>query len=199
MAEEKNNSELAKALNQFQSKAPVIEKRKTAKIPTKNGSSYEYKYADLADIWAKIRKPLTECGLMVIQMPTTLNGDHALKTIVMHSSGEKLQDTMRLPVEREASPQALGSAITYAKRYMLGAALGLVTEDDDDARQLQLVTQEEIYLLKKAAFKTGITTAQQFEDLIYQLTGKPSKRIPTNDFDAVMKQIEEMGAEQANG
>jgi hypothetical protein len=29
-------------------------------------------------------------------------------------------------------PQGMGSAVTYARRYTLGATLGIVTEDDDD-------------------------------------------------------------------
>lgn len=194
-----NGSNLAAALNKFQSIAPTISKRKKAKIPTKSGSSYEYKYADLADIWDAIRKPLTDCGLSVVQVPTTLTGEHALKTILLHESGDRLQETMRVPADRDASPQNLGSAITYSKRYMLSAMLGLVTEDDDDGEQLRIASPEEVYLLKKESFKRGITTSQQFEDLIYQLSGKPSRRLLATEFDVTMSQIKEMENDEANG
>ena len=49
----------------------------------------------------------------------------------MHESGEWLEDTYTVtPVD--ARPQSVGSAITYARRYALGAILGIATESDND-------------------------------------------------------------------
>ena len=49
---------LAEALVAFQASVPTIPKNRTAKIPTKNGGSYSYSYADLTDILEAIRQPL---------------------------------------------------------------------------------------------------------------------------------------------
>jgi hypothetical protein len=55
----------------------------------------------------------------------------------MHESGEFMEGTLDLdPADR--SPQSLGSAITYARRYGLGAMLGVATDEDEDGK---LVTQ----------------------------------------------------------
>jgi len=75
-----------------------------------------------------IQKPLEESGLCFSQMP---DGE-GLTTLLIHSeSGEYLQSTYKMaPVKTD--PQSLGSAITYARRYALGAILGLNIDTDDD-------------------------------------------------------------------
>lgn len=125
--------ELAKALVKFQSVVPVIPKNQTAKIPMKAGGSYSYKYADLADIWEAIRKPLKECGLAVTQMLGELNGDDVIYTKIWHESGEVEEKPFRIPTNGK-TPQEVGSVVTYYKRYALGAALGISTEEDDDGK-----------------------------------------------------------------
>ena len=52
----------------------------------------------------------------------------------MHAeSGEYIQATYQMPIAKVNDPQAVGSAITYARRYALGAILGLAIDEDDDA------------------------------------------------------------------
>ena len=124
---------LAKAL--IAAVFPPIPKTKTAQIGT-----YSYKYADLADIRSVTAPVLKENGLVVTQMTGYDDGRPTLTTMVLHASGQWIADTMLLPVPTNGTAQALGSAITYSRRYAYSAALGLVTEDDDDgaaASQLQ--------------------------------------------------------------
>ena len=40
-----------------------------------------------------------------------------------------------MPIAKENDPQAMGSAITYARRYALGAILGLNIDEDDDGEK----------------------------------------------------------------
>lgn len=90
---------------------------------------FRNKYATLDSIVAMARPILNKHGLAVTQAVTT--GD-VLETIIHHSSGERAtvgQMTLRLD---KPSMQGLGSAITYARRYSLGAVLGITTDDDDD-------------------------------------------------------------------
>jgi hypothetical protein len=51
-------------------------------------------------------------------------------TRLQHDSGEWIEQTIYLPVPQQ-TPQAYGSAITYAKRYQLQSMTGLPSEDDD--------------------------------------------------------------------
>jgi hypothetical protein len=91
---------------------------------------YGSKYADLATVWAAIRKPLTDNGLSVIQEPGTDNGKITLTTTLLHSSGEYIRSVISMPVTK-SDAQGYGSAITYARRYALQSIAGIAPEDDD--------------------------------------------------------------------
>jgi len=124
---------LAAALVAFQGEVPTIPKNRTAKIPTKTGPGFSYRYADLSDMLAAIREPLRRNGLAVTQMLAAASSPAvmAIKTKVWHESGQAESETFEFPVAGR-SPQEIGSLITYMKRYALGAALGISTDDDDD-------------------------------------------------------------------
>jgi hypothetical protein len=74
---------------------------------------------------------LAKHGFAFWQMPEhTSEGRHTLTTQVCHKEGGFFKSTMLLPETKDA--QALGSALTYCKRYALSAILGIVTDEDDD-------------------------------------------------------------------
>lgn len=91
---------------------------------------FKKKYCSLPNILDAIKDPLQEAGLCFSQHP---QGQDELETLLIHAdSGEFLQSSYHIaPVKND--PQALGSAITYARRYALGAILGLTIDEDDDA------------------------------------------------------------------
>lgn len=124
MLQSESITELAKALAKFQSE--VTGAKKGGKNP--HFRSY---YTRLQDAWDAIREPLTSCGLSVTQWPSGA-GDSAVSvtTQVTHTSGEWMRSTLTLPVEKK-NAQGFGSAITYASRYALLAAVGLPPMDDD--------------------------------------------------------------------
>ena len=93
-----------------------------------NNPFFKSKYADLASIFDEIRPKLAATGLAVSQWPQS---DGSLVTILMHESGEWLEGTYTMR-PADSKPQSLGSAITYARRYALGAILGVASEEDDD-------------------------------------------------------------------
>lgn len=124
---------LAKALSQAQAEYPVIPKNKVAKVKMKTGGEYSYRYADIADVIKAVAPTNAKYGLCFVQIPQTVNRQHQLVTTVMHESGEFLEGTLDMePADR--SPQSLGSAITYARRYGLSAMLGIATEEDEDGK-----------------------------------------------------------------
>ena len=91
---------------------------------------FKSKYADLAACWDACRKPLSENGLAVIQT-TEIRGEFvSIVTLLAHESGEWIRS--RLPMKpKDFSPQAVGSTMTYARRYALAAMVGLAQVDDD--------------------------------------------------------------------
>jgi hypothetical protein len=89
-------------------------------------------YADLASVWDACREALSENGLSVVQFPIEAPVGHVgLRTILLHQSGQFLEDKFFMPVKDASNPQAVGSALTYARRYALASAVGIAPEDDD--------------------------------------------------------------------
>jgi hypothetical protein len=115
-------SKLSTALVAFHSKMGKVSKDSV-------NPYFNSKYASLSTILSAVTPVLTEAGLSIVQMPT---GENELQTTLIHSSGEWISSTMKLaPIKSD--PQAQGSAITYARRYAVGAILSLNIDEDDDA------------------------------------------------------------------
>jgi hypothetical protein len=92
---------------------------------------FKSKYADLASCWDACRSALSKNGLAVIQCPSTTESGHLnLATTLMHSSGQWMRSDLSV-TPKDDSPQAFGSALTYARRYALTAMVGIAQVDDD--------------------------------------------------------------------
>lgn len=121
------HAELYKALAVAQGQIQAADASSEADMGT-----YKYKYADLAACLEVIRKPLSENGLCLIQIPS-LNGTEVLmQTVIGHESGQSISCTMSMQSEK-GSPQAIGATMTYLRRYSLCSMLGVAQFDDDAA------------------------------------------------------------------
>lgn len=109
------------------------QKAKTAKVPTKNGGSYQYKYETLDQVLAAIRPPLIErkIGLTQRQVWSDNTNSYALETVVFDGTEEIVMDVR--PLHDYPDAQSTGSWETYMRRYALRSAFGLAGEDDDGA------------------------------------------------------------------
>lgn len=106
------------------------------KNPIKDTEGYGYDYADLAGIIDNVKPVLKKYGLSVIQFPVSSDEGVGVRTVLMHVSGEKLEDIYHLPIPeigKANKAQAAGAAITYARRYALSAVLNISADDDTDA------------------------------------------------------------------
>jgi len=87
-------------------------------------------FASLESVWDACREPLTANGLSVIQFPSMRGEDPVLVSVLAHSSGQWIRTYAPLtPTKRD--PQAMGSAITYMRRYATMAIASLCPVDDD--------------------------------------------------------------------
>lgn len=128
---------IAEALAKLQKDLPIVPRAETGEIKgtTKDGQrySYEYSYADLKAIAQMLYPRLGELGLSFTSAPTVNDrGQFVLRYKLLHTSGQSIPGEYPLPSDVK-SPQAMGSAITYARRYCLCAVTGVVTADDDGA------------------------------------------------------------------
>lgn len=91
---------------------------------------YKSSYADLDSVWAAIRSPLSKNGLCVVQSMQPSPGGTRLVSILGHTSGQWIRS--EVPVKPEQNKiHAIGSAITYMRRYALMALVGVSPADDD--------------------------------------------------------------------
>ena len=93
---------------------------------------FKSKYAPLSEIINIVRPILAKNGLVISQDVETVGDTIKVSTLLLHSSGEWLeQEGVSLKMEKNTA-QGAGSAVTYARRYMLSAMMNLSSEDDDD-------------------------------------------------------------------
>ena len=93
---------------------------------------FKSKYADLASVVEAIRVAFSANGLSYIQTVEPSEKDEVrVETTLLHASGEWIScGVLSLPVSK-VDAQGYGSALTYARRYSLSAAVGVAPEDDD--------------------------------------------------------------------
>ena len=123
-------SELAKALAEFQAAQTGLEL-------DKQGNRSQY--ASVGSVMTKV-KQAAQHGLSFSQLVDYEDGVGThLKTYIMHTSGEEKVGRYPIAVDDMTNNQKLGSAISYARRYALMAALGMAAgiqevefDDDDD-------------------------------------------------------------------
>jgi hypothetical protein len=78
------------------------------------------------------REALSKNNLAIVQ-GTSVEADRVIiSTMLVHSSGEWIKDQLSMNIVKD-SPQAVGSAITYGRRYSLASMVGIVADQDDDA------------------------------------------------------------------
>lgn len=122
-------------------KNPRKDKEVIIKGENKFGKQFEkrYYYSDLSTVLDQVKGPLAKYGLSIIQFPNEVEKGLVLTTILAHSSGEKIESSVPLPLE--SRPQDLGSYITYMRRYSICSLLAINGEDDDDG---EIANQTEI-------------------------------------------------------
>lgn len=130
--------ELAAALSKAQAKIEAAPKDNIAKVKgkTRDGRDieYSYNYSTLADVWAACRAPLSENGLAIVQTVIAKGQQITVSTLLAHAGGQWISEDLTMTAGDE-KPQSIGTAITYARRYALGAIVGVVSEEDDDGAQ----------------------------------------------------------------
>ena len=130
-------------VTQTLSAALVAAQGEMPKVP-KNGRNphFQSAFVTLDDLIDAVRPILQRHGLAFVQMPAALEQGLGLTTRILHTSGESIESTMPLLIGK-ADMQGAGSAITYGKRYMLAAMLGIAEGTDDDGNHASALSKPE--------------------------------------------------------
>src|SRR5438067_13442678 len=133
---------IAAALAKAQGELANPEKSLIATIrspfPREEGSR-TFRYASLASGLDIVRKSLGQHEIATIQTTAIdeASGQIRLTTLLAHASGEWISsDWPVCPISEIASPQRMGAALSYARRYGLFTLVGIAGEDDLDAPDL---------------------------------------------------------------
>ena len=118
----------AKALHDFQQKVYAA---------GKSGKAQGRAFSSLKDIVKTIKDNSAETGLSHAETWHPLGTDHAvLRVTLYHQSGESIWSELPVDVTQKnrsgSREQAQGSAMTYARRYLLLGIYGLANDDEDD-------------------------------------------------------------------
>lgn len=128
-------ADLVASLVAAQAEFPAIEK-------TGENKFGKYWYLTYAGICESLREPLNKHGLALPQVCLTRVGSEWIAVgTLRHKSGQYITSLcpLYLGVDKAGMPktdmQSLGSAYTYAKKYLLLGLVGGWAEEDDDGQQ----------------------------------------------------------------
>lgn len=103
--------------------------------PDASNPFFKSSYITLDGILETVRPLLAKYGLAVMQEATG-DGEYIfVRTKLIHESGEMIETDILKMKPQKNDPQQMGSCITYAKRYQLGALLGICESADDDGNK----------------------------------------------------------------
>jgi hypothetical protein len=151
---------LTAALAAVQAELPPIAKTETARA-----GSYSYTYANLAAISRTVLPLLAKHGLAWLTMPML----NAAGRLVLHYELRHVSDDAvsgEFPLSGN-TPQEIGSAITYARRYCLCSVTGVAPESDDDDAAAASHRRDE---WETAAKPPTTAQAKHFNDLADGIT-----------------------------
>ncbi len=119
---------LSQALAKAQAEMPVV-KMNAANPFLKN------KYADLGAVIETSRPVLAKFGLSIAQFPTSEADRIGVTSVLMHESGEFLEEAIFIPASDAKGlsvAQSAGVVISYLRRYSWASMLGLYADEDTD-------------------------------------------------------------------
>jgi hypothetical protein len=104
---------------------------------TKINPYFKSKYAPLDEVYAQVVPILNKHGLVYVEnVDATLEGQFLIAAIIHAESGVRHTGSYPLVPEKN-TPQGMGIAITYARRYLLQCMTGVTPEEDTDGEGLR--------------------------------------------------------------
>jgi hypothetical protein len=169
----KTATEKIKELNELGNTLTLHQKLHRAKLAigkvTKNATNPHFKkaYADINALIDAVEPILLENGLLLLQ---PIQGNSVCTQIIDIDSGAMIESCMELP--SNLTPQQLGSAVTYYRRYTLQSSLSLQAIDDDANTAEQGAKQPAKETLTDERFKGALAKITAGEYTVDQLKSK---------------------------
>lgn len=171
----KTATEKIKELNELGGVLTIHQKLHRAKLAigkvTKNATNPHFKkaYADINALIDAVEPILLENGLLLLQ---PIQGNNVCTQIIDIDSGTMIESCMELPTN--LTPQQMGSAITYFRRYTLQSSMSLQSVDDDGEKASKEEQPKEVIkeTLSNERFKNALVKIKAKEFTVEELKAK---------------------------
>lgn len=187
--DENDKTAIMQAIQNVQQQAEYIKRESDGQV-----GQGKFKYANLTSTWEAIKQLLKENDIVVYQTPTGGSGGgmgNLFKTTLYHlKSSQSVTEIMPMVLTRQ-DPQALGAAITFYRRYMITSMLGLIPDDDNDAREQRLATAQQKLQIVGAVKLTfpDISEPEHINKTLENIVGKHPSLIREDEADNVIALI----------
>jgi hypothetical protein len=163
---------LALAQGLFQ---PIVKNRDvTVRPKDQTKASYKFRYADLEEIGKKTTPHLSANGFALLSLVTkNRDGGTKLRTILGHSCGARIESELDVPRGRDGEIKDFGAVITYLRRYVVGAMLGVAADDDLDEDGQERGAGEGHSAPNTAPVHAGLRDAKTIGELAKVMAGLP--------------------------
>lgn len=173
---EKKN--IYKALAKFQQEVPVL---------LKGTDGYGYKYIQLEHIIAQINPLLKKHDLGFTQL---IDGSGLTTILFHHPSGEDISSSCIIPecdMKGMNKFQSAGAGITYFRRYALSSMLGIISDQDTDAKVYTTVAPK---IKAKSEAITKVTLEVDSKDWINVLKYISNSEIKALGLPVIVEQLQ---------
>jgi hypothetical protein len=157
----------------------IHEAKQEIGVVKKNAKNPHFKntYADLNALIDAVEPILLNKGLILLQ---PIENAKVSTLIIDIESGEQISSSIDLPTS--GNPQAMGSAITYFRRYTLQSLLSLQADDDDGTMASK----------PQPAVKKPLPADKLDEALKIIVEGKKTKQFFFDNYDLTEEQVKEI-------
>jgi len=178
--------EYTAALLAFQDECPLIRKTSAISFLTKKGNNFNSRFARLSDILVQIRPMLKKHGFAVSFDQEPREKKTATICVLRHIGGHSTRTAFEVPTDTApliSDQHSAASATSFAERYALQLALGIVPSEDDDG---------------KAAFTSQEVINQQQRDELQRLVDETKSDTPAFWAYAGVQQLDDLPASKFN-
>ena len=164
---------------------------------------YGYNYAPLNEILDTARPILGKHKFSINQFVGNQDGMVTVTTRLVHISGEFIESTMALHLAKVAGAndvQQMGASITYARRYMITAILGIAGEEDTDgvenpkqeSKDSPKPVGKPVAPQKPVDYKASCEKAVKMIDTLIETN---TSKLPEGELAAMMSEYEQIRAQ----
>ena len=148
------------------------ELKKSGKNP-----AFSSKYSTLMDVFDSCKKPLEENGIHISFTTEVVNMNDRIENLLVCTlyhlpSGEKLESKISCLDDTKKGSQAIGSGITYMRRYLLQSMLNLECDPETDDDGNSTTVEPKSTMVQNGTTPPPGSKQEEIKTVVKELSGK---------------------------